>query len=95
MEIVIGKEGEERCCTICNIDIDIFQFIFISVGWLVSHEIWRLVHPETDTEVDVESLVNFVLTDQNGLGGASIGIGYVSDNYPHTPHVKLILFPRR
>ena len=57
---------------------NIFQFIFISTGWLVSHEIWRLFNPETDTEVNVESLVNFVVTDQNGLGGASIGIGYVS-----------------
>merc|ERR1719500_1385735 len=54
----------------------IAQFIFISTGWLVSHEIWRLFNPETDTEVNVESLVNFVVTDQNGLGGASIGIGY-------------------
>ena len=26
----------------------------------------------------MESLVNFLLTDQNGLGGASISIGYVS-----------------
>ena len=37
-----------------------------------------LVNAETDTEVNVESLVNFLLTDQNGLGGASISIGYVS-----------------
>jgi len=54
----------------------IAQFIFISTGWLVSHEIWRLFNPETDTEVNVESLVNFLVTDQNSLGGASIGIGY-------------------
>merc|ERR1711997_1299839 len=54
----------------------IAQFIFMSTGWLVSHEIWRLFNPETDTEVNVESLVNFVVTDQNSLGGASIGIGY-------------------
>ena len=30
----------------------------------------------------MESLVNFVVTDQNSLGGASIGIGYVSFYYP-------------
>ena len=32
----------------------------------------------------MESLVNFLLTDQNGIGGASIGIGYVSHKYVHT-----------
>ena len=55
-----------------------FQFIFISTGWLVSHEIWRLFNPDTDTEVDLDSLVNFIVTDQRGLGGASISLGYVS-----------------
>ena len=46
------------------------------------HRLACLPRPETDTEVNVESLVNFVVTDQNGLGGASIGIGYVGFQYP-------------
>ena len=59
-----------------------FQFIFISTGWLVSHEIWRLFNPDTDTDVDLDSLVNFIVTDQRGLGGASISLGYVSPPAP-------------
>ena len=44
----------------------------------MSHEIWRLFYPDTDTDPDLESLVNFIVTDQRGLGGASISLGYVS-----------------
>ena len=55
-----------------------FQFIFLSVGWLLTGEIWRFFNPETSTDPNLEGLANFILTDQIALGGAGIGIGYVS-----------------
>ena len=60
--------------------IFILQFIFISVGYLVSHEIWRFFYPETDTDPKFDKLANFLLKDQNAAGGVGIGIGYVSWN---------------
>ena len=42
------------------------------------HEIYRIFNPSISTEVDQESLVNFILSDENSLKNAGIGIGYVS-----------------
>merc|ERR1711971_374767 len=54
----------------------IFQLIFTSAGWLLAHEIYRVYNPSVSTETNLEELSNFVLSDQNSLGGAGIGIGY-------------------
>ena len=37
-----------------------------------------MFNPSISTEVDQESLVNFILSDENSLVNAGIGIGYVS-----------------
>ena len=37
-----------------------------------------MFNPSISTEVDQESLVNFILSDENSLKNAGIGIGYVS-----------------
>merc|ERR1712168_515802 len=50
--------------------------LFYSVGYLVSHEIWRFFYPETDTDPKFDKLANFLLKDQNAAGGVGIGIGY-------------------
>ena len=52
----------------------------MTVGWFLSHEVWRLFYPETDTNVDFEKLQNFVLTDQKSFNGVTIGLGYVNIN---------------
>ena len=50
----------------------------MSVGWLVSHEVWRIFHPETETEVRWDELANFVLDDEGAVDGVIISMGYVS-----------------
>ena len=55
----------------------VFKLIFTSAGWLLVHEIYRVFNPSVSTETNIEELSNFVLSDQNSLGGAGIGIGYV------------------
>ena len=40
-----------------------------------------MFNPSISTEVDQESLVNFILSDQNSLVNAGIGIGYVSFDF--------------
>merc|ERR1711971_849798 len=54
----------------------IFQLLFTSAGWLLAHEIYRVYNPSVSTETNLEELSNFVLSDQNSVGGAGIGIGY-------------------
>ena len=39
---------------------------------------WRLVRPDTPTDTDLAGLQDFLLSDENGLIGAAIGMGYVS-----------------
>ena len=56
----------------------------MSVGWLLTHEIYKLWNPSVDTDPNYEGLANFVLSDQAALGGAGIGIGYVSINLSMT-----------
>ena len=55
-----------------------FQFTFLSLGWLVAHEMWRFFNPSADTDLNLTSLSDFVLDDQTALTGATINIGYVS-----------------
>ena len=50
----------------------------MSVGWLLSHEVYKIWHPDVDTDPNFEGLSNFLFSDQAALGGAGIGIGYVS-----------------
>ena len=54
------------------------QFLFLTAGWWVAHEMWRLVRPDTPTDTDLAGLQDFLLSDENGLIGAAIGMGYVS-----------------
>ena len=56
----------------------------MSVGWLLTHEIYKLWNPSVDTDPNYEGLTNFILSDQAALGGAGIGIGYVSINLSMT-----------
>ena len=56
----------------------------MSVGWLLTHEIYKLWNPSVDTDPNYEGLANFALSDQAALGGAVIGIGYVSINLSMT-----------
>ena len=57
---------------------NILQFLFLSLGWLVAHEMWRFFNPAAETDLDVTVLSDFVLDDQTGLTGATINVGYVS-----------------
>ena len=54
------------------------QFLFLTAGWWVAHEMWRLVRPDTPTDTDLAGLQDFLLSDESGLIGAAIGMGYVS-----------------
>ena len=54
------------------------QFLFLTVGWLVAHEMWKFFNPNADTELNVSKLSDFVLSDQTGLENAAINMGYVS-----------------
>ena len=39
---------------------------------------WKFFNPNADTELHVDKLADFVLSDQTGLENAGINIGYVS-----------------
>merc|ERR1711997_799834 len=52
------------------------QFLFLSVGWLVAHEMWKFFNPNADTELNIAKLSDFVLSDQTGLENAAINMGY-------------------
>ena len=58
--------------------VNILQFLFLTVGWLVAHEMWKFFNPNADTELNVSKLSDFVLSDQTGLENAGINMGYVS-----------------
>lgn len=55
----------------------VLQFLFIAVGYLVSHEIWRIfIDPDIDTDPKFDELANFLLTDQIAAGGVGISVAY-------------------
>lgn len=54
----------------------VMQAVITSVGWLVAHEVWRIFHPETETEVRWDELANYVLDDEGAVDGVIISMGY-------------------
>jgi len=57
--------------------LSILQLLFTTIGWFSLRNIWMLFRPdEVSSEIDTTKLINFVLSDQNAVSNAAIGIGY-------------------